>query len=64
MPADMPKRILRGSRLATTTVRRPTSAGRIVGAANAGKDVALAEFAQIDTQLQELVRIRDEVARQ
>ena len=55
MPSEVPNRILRGSKLATTTMSLSNQRLRIVGGADAGKDLALAQFAHIDAQLQQLV---------
>ena len=65
MPSLMPKRILRGARLAMNTTLRPTSVVRLaVAGADAGEDLALAEFAGVEFEAQQLVRAFDELARQ
>ena len=64
MPSEVPKRILRGSKLATTTMRRPTKVAQIVGRSNAGENFTLAELAHVDPQFQQLVRAGHEIRAQ
>ena len=58
MPCETPNFILRGARLATTTVRRPLSVGRVVGRLDAGEHGAGIR-AEIERQLQQLVGAGD-----
>jgi hypothetical protein len=54
MPSEMPNFILRGARLATIMVRRPSSLLGSVGALDAGEHVALL-VADVQGQAQQLV---------
>ena len=58
MPSEMPKRILRGLRFASTSVRRPTQLLGRVRRADAGEHRALS-VADVERQLQQLVRAFD-----
>jgi hypothetical protein len=58
MPSLMPKRILRGARLAMKTTLRPIS----VAGADAGEDLALAEVTGVEQEADQLVRAFDEAA--
>jgi hypothetical protein len=63
IPSDMPKRILRGARLAMNTDLAPDQHRRIgIAGADAGEDLPLAQVTGVEAEAQQLVRAFDEVA--